>query len=49
MSTTALWAVIAVGFVAAMVWAWRVCRETPDEREEWRRHLQHLDAMRGRK
>lgn len=48
MNDVAIWAFIAVGFVAAMVWAWRVCRETEQEREDWRRHLQHLDAMRGR-
>lgn len=49
MSDTTIWTGITLGFVCAMLWAWCVCRPTREERDDMLRHLQHLDAIRGRK
>lgn len=48
MSTaTLIWIGLTAGFVGAMIWAWRVCHPTKEERAEMLRHLQHLDATKG--
>jgi len=48
-SEVLIWGAITIGFVGAMLWAWRICQPTKDERTDMLRHLQRMDAARGRK